>query len=468
MRKKLSTILLAVVMAVSLLLCAPLPTFAASGGTPEITWLSASGRPYYYNEEFGWLTLYDSQQTRRYYSTIDLATGERVEYDVVAGFSDGMAMVGKYDSDGSMKNGYIDTTGAVVVPLGEYDGVGVLFSDGLARVAKRDASGDAKWGYIDTTGAVVVPLEYRYAFDFYDGLAWVQGNGDEIYGYIDTTGVMVVPFGEYSRVGSFSDGLAAVGKGGKYGYIDTTGKLVISLEYDNASYFSDGLARVVKYDEGANASTIMWSLIDTTGAVVITLPFEYDDNDDFSDGLARVMKYDRDTRSRKYGYIDTTGKLAVPLEYDDAGNFSEGLARVMKYDEDGNKKYGFIDKTGAVVVPLEYDGAGFVTGGGNDTVMLCYVQKGMSYGIFENPYYVLEVPSDSEPGDTEEPGGESPTPSNPGSQNPQNSTNPGNGSNPSGGDNSNGGGFPVVPVVSAAGGATVAAVVVVLVLKKKK
>ena len=50
MRKKLAAMLLAVVMAVCLLLCAPLPAFAASGGTPEITWLYVSKQPYYYNE----------------------------------------------------------------------------------------------------------------------------------------------------------------------------------------------------------------------------------------------------------------------------------------------------------------------------------------------------------------------------------------------------------------------------------
>ena len=51
---------------------------------------------------------------------------------------------------------------------------------------------------------------------------------------------------EYDDVGSFSEGLAWVGKDGKYGFVDKQGKLVIPLDYGNAGSFSEGLALVEK------------------------------------------------------------------------------------------------------------------------------------------------------------------------------------------------------------------------------
>lgn len=456
----------------ALLLCASLaaPAMAASGGTPEITWLTLAGEPINYIEELGWLTLMDPRTSR--FSCIDLATGERVEYDYAGPFCDGLAMVMKYGEDGNKKYGHLDKTGTVVIPL-EYDWA-YSFFDGLALVRK-----DGKYGYIDTTGAVVVPLEYDDAGNFSDGLAVVfkyDADGSRKYSFIDKTGTVVSL--EYNYVGPFSDGLAKVQKqdaDGSYknGYIDRTGAVVIPLEYDSAEDFSEGLARVEKDRE--------YGYIDTTGAA-IPLTQEYDAYAfNFSDGLAYVMKVagrTEDDEIRKYGFIDKTGSLVIPLEYDRAYNFTDGLAPVMA---DG--KYGFIDKTGAVVVPLEYYTVGPVYGGENDTVRFCYVQKSLSYnvfeyGIFENPYYVPpEAPSDPEPGNTEpvstepgnseEPRGESPAPSSPGgqnTQNPQNSTNP-----DSGNTSDSGGGFPIVPVavavvLAAAAGAAVA----VVVLKKKK
>ncbi len=80
-------------------------------------------------------------------------------------------------------------------------------------------------------------------------------------------------------------------------------------------------------------------------------------------------------------------------EFDVVGPFSEGLAPVGNIDADGHWKYGFVDKSGKLVVPLEYDDAGYVYNP-YDVVFnslaateLCWVRKGLSYGVFKNPYY---------------------------------------------------------------------------------
>lgn len=56
----------------------------------------------------------------------------------------------------------------------------------------------------------------------------------------------------------------------------------------------------------------------------------------------------------KYGYIDSSGKIAIDAKYSGAGEFSNGLAAV-KEDE----KWGFIDKDGEVKIDFQFDEASF-------------------------------------------------------------------------------------------------------------
>lgn len=121
--------------ALSMLLCLSLAVPALAADTApdiSITWLSVEGQPRFYNRDLNWLTIRDDDYS---YTVIDLETGKRInDYDFALEFSEGLAMVGKEDADGNRKFGYIDKTGAVVVPL-EYDDAGYL-SDGMFWVQK--------------------------------------------------------------------------------------------------------------------------------------------------------------------------------------------------------------------------------------------------------------------------------------------------------------------------------------------
>lgn len=54
---------------------------------------------------------------------------------------------------------------------------------------------------------------------------------------------MVIP-PQFTYVGVFHEGLAAVSVGGKWGYIDKTGKFAVNPQYDSASEFDKGVAQV--------------------------------------------------------------------------------------------------------------------------------------------------------------------------------------------------------------------------------
>src|SRR5439155_21873647 len=80
--------------------------------------------------------------------------------------------------------------------------------------------------------------------------------------------------------------------GHKWSYIDKKGKIAIEPELEEASEYSDGLARVKQYGK--------YTFIDKTGRIIVDPVF--DSANDFSGGLARVYV------GTRWGYIDKQGK----------------------------------------------------------------------------------------------------------------------------------------------------------------
>ena len=205
----------------------------------------------------------------------------------VTEFSDGLAYV-----ETETQKGYIDTTGAwAFIPPPHYVCF-APFCEGLAvaGVCEEDELNDdgylTDWGntgegYIDKTGAIVIPPQFREVDDFSDGLAHVQvKDGD--YVFINKVGDMAVKFDfDYeSDQPYFSEGLVSVKIDGKYGFADKMGRIVIEPQFEEAYRFSEGLAAAC-IREG-------WGYIDKTGGWVIE-PRDYWNAYNFSDGLALVV-----------------------------------------------------------------------------------------------------------------------------------------------------------------------------------
>lgn len=153
------------------------------------------------------------------------------------------------------------------------------------------------------------------------------------YGYIDKTG-RIVAEPHLDEASHFSEGLAKIRLDNKYGYIDKNGAIIVKPKYDNARDFHEGLAAV------AIEGKLVY--IDKTGKVVIEPVFDYTYN--FSEGLASVET------GTKWGYINQKGELVIKCKYDWADHFKEGLASV-KLDD----KYGFINSKGEFVIEAQFD-----------------------------------------------------------------------------------------------------------------
>jgi hypothetical protein len=190
------------------------------------------------------------------------------------------------------------------------------FREGLAKVTEKGL-----FGYIDKTGKYVLEPQYIEAQSFTEGMAAVmvdvlvkkRPDGSEIRRknvYINRAGKIILETG-YIAARSFSEGLAAVILDQKWGYIDKAGKLVIDMTFDQSGDFSEGIAKIGEKDKGSKGGGAgwfgalrfrgKWGYIDKTGNFLIGPQFDYASR--FYEGLARVHV------GKKMGYILKTGKF---------------------------------------------------------------------------------------------------------------------------------------------------------------
>ena len=116
--------------------------------------------------------------------------------------------------------------------------------------------------------------------------------------------------------------------------------------YGNKKGYEDGMA-AVPY---GNFISRKWGFVDESGKEVI--PCIYTDVQNFSEGLAAVKKNHND--NSKWGFIDKEGNEIVPFKYEAADSFSEGMAKVRTGNEE-NGLWGFVEKSGKEVIPCKYD-----------------------------------------------------------------------------------------------------------------
>jgi hypothetical protein len=284
------------------------------------------------------------------------------QYACAWDFSDGLAAV-----QVGQRRGFVDAGGKMVIkpsyPMtwGFSDGLAAVFVGGVMFGKAMDLRNSGKWGYIDRTGTL--KFECSAATDFREGKAFVYegpGGGRQAWSIVDTGGKALargMKFSSAAMVRGFSEGLAAVGKGGDrsrpamWGYIDPTGGVAIAHAFLGAGDFRDGLAPVGFPGPGATnavggradrAVNAKWGYIDRGGKAVIE--GRYDWAGSFSDGLAAVRV------EGKWGYINKSGATVIQPAFEFAAPFSCGFGRVA-----AGGKNGFVNAAGKVVVEPKFD-----------------------------------------------------------------------------------------------------------------
>lgn len=256
----------------------------------------------------------------------------------VMAYSEGFFLVTvKYK--GKQRYAFMNMEGNIAVMNCDY---AKPFVEGMAVTVDEvdSASGLSYFGFINEEGLQVIPQKYLDVTDFNDGYAWVM-NKDER-GWIDKRGRMVMQI-EGNKFGSqFHEGLAAIqNENYLFGYVNMEGKLVIDYQFDEAKYFTNGLAPVIKNG--------FYGFIDTAGKMVIRA--EYDYYMDFDENYTFAGKT-APNHEPIWGIINNQGKHITDFIYTDARNFSQGIGLVR---QDG--KWKFVDYFGNKIIDTEYDGA---------------------------------------------------------------------------------------------------------------
>ncbi len=222
------------------------------------------------------------------------------------------------------------------------------------------------------------------------------------WGFINKNGDWIIS-SKYEEAYYFSEGLAAVKYFGNWGYIDRMGEWVLQPEYRNAKPFKEGLACAMKYNK--------WGYIDKKGTWIFEPKLNVVSS--FSDGKAiiknddgfvfinrdgdRILKHSFE-RALPFaeglafviyngykGYIERNGNWLIKHDYEEAYSFSEGLALIRN-----GKNYGFINQRGDLVIKAEFEDANYFREG------LAAVKKNDKWGyINQKSEFVIEARFDA-------------------------------------------------------------------------
>ncbi|MBX9688457.1 MAG: WG repeat-containing protein [Candidatus Obscuribacterales bacterium] len=246
------------------------------------------------------------------------------------------------------------------------------FSDGMARILLKSKDKIQGNEYIDESGKIVIAPDANreYAGPFSEGLACILDAHSHKVGFIDKKGKQAIPFLFYvtetaSGVGVqkpqqlenciFAEGLAPVYNGKANaadltpccGFIDHRGKFVIPPNFIEAFPFVEKRAQVCVRDNSQRRRR--WGFIDSKGKMQVKAT--YMEVQSYSQGLAAVLDY-----LGKWGYIDLNGNYVIPAKFYDALPFSEGFAAVA-ITKDDKPQWGYIRKNGEWLADAQFERA---------------------------------------------------------------------------------------------------------------
>ena len=221
------------------------------------------------------------------------------QYDHVFNFRSGLAKV--YNAPDDF---YINPQGKTVYPplFDEW-----LFDpgDGTCIAFKKDD----KYGFADSTGRIIIQPQYRMAYSFSEGLAYVEDIQGGT-GFINMNGEYVIPpVYQFNGPTYCQESRIIVNNSEHEGFMDKNGKEITPIQYDYVNAFKNGFAKVAYKDEARMKSIYMeytYGYINWNGKEII--PCLYEELrylPDFALFCAR--------RSDSVYYIDTIGNIKATI-----------------------------------------------------------------------------------------------------------------------------------------------------------
>lgn len=188
----------------------------------------------------------------------------------------------------------------------------------LSTHLKKEHSLEIALATMDVESKIVevdISSQYDFIGTLSDALIRVERGGR--WQFIDSKGDVAI-VGPFDMAYDFIESRAAVSIGDKWGVISQNGEFVITPIYDDITW--DGDANVIIASDGA-----FMGLINRSGKTIA--PFVYDSIEVCSDGCLLAQ------RDYYYGYLKPDGTIAIEFKYDKASSFRNGVASVMIGEE---------------------------------------------------------------------------------------------------------------------------------------
>ncbi|HLW31904.1 MAG TPA: WG repeat-containing protein [Aequorivita sp.] len=232
-----------------------------------------------------------------------------------------------------------DSTGKSLMPM-------VYGMTGFLPCEERVTYGHNKYGMLNFNRDTILPFKFKSAYLFPEGFCAAsladQTGYNSLYGLYDLDGNQILPH-VFEYVDGFYSGRAIVKKNGKYGIIDETGKELFYTNYGRIDRFYNDYAIVYTKPENGE---IKVGIIDKNGHEVVPAIYQWLEHVyNFSEGMAAMAQ------NRKYGFVDTTGKVVVPFKYDKVESFINGIAKVWV----GWRYVGYINRKGEEIIPADFE-----------------------------------------------------------------------------------------------------------------
>lgn len=314
--------------------------------------------------------------------------GEKIEWAI---YSEGIYCY----SNGSLW-GYVTEDGEEITPCIYAEAA--PFSEGLACVCK-----DGKYGYIGKDGEEVIPFLYDQAASFREGRAYFSC-GEE-YGLLDKEGNVAVRLKDCDSISSFREGLTYFSVDGRYGYMDKNGNTVIEPVYDDAGYFYEGMAVVVKDGfggvigkDGKEIIPLKYIGISTEDTCIIAQAedkfyFFSPEGSEISSGawdwVSGREEYFCIYKDNKMGFADRTGKIIFEPIYEYIVPIPEKELVIVRNE---GKLYGIMDYEGQLLVPFYYSEIRYPNeGDGGFCVTVADTGK---TGYLDGDDFSMQIPAD--------------------------------------------------------------------------
>ncbi len=223
------------------------------------------GNAWSFNEGMAWVELNGK------FGYID-TTGKAVvplQFDDAYSFKDGMGRVRKEG-----KWGFVNTKGEIVVELKYKDALN--FSEGLAAVQNERG-----WNYINKKDEIVIQTQCVYAGFFHNGLAVCTCYSTDFTnltdGYMNTAGDTVIPY-NYKNAWNFDYGRAWVRtKNNTYAIIDESGTVI--KEFPKLCPLRERFEEKLCSFESECGYSRKVGFVDINGRIVIEAQFDYEYNE---------------------------------------------------------------------------------------------------------------------------------------------------------------------------------------------